>query len=169
MDILTSLQSIGFDWQLALSHLVNFLIVLALLRYFVFGPLRKRLAERKQVIEKGVADARRAEAERYKAKEKREEIIAAAKEEKREIITAAHEEAEAMMAHRRDEAISEADAIIHDAHEQIAADRIKMQKELEGRVGDLAVQIAGKIMEREVTSRDHDALVASVIKATDNV
>lgn len=169
MDILTSLQSIGFDWRLALAHLVNFLIVLALLRYFVFGPLRKRLAERKQVIEKGVADARRAEAERYKAKEKREEIIAAAKAEKREIITAAHEEAEAMIAHGRDEAISEADAIIHDAHKQIAEDRIRMQKELESKVGDLAVVIAEKIMEREVTDTDHQKLVKNVVNSASNV
>lgn len=168
MDILTSLQSIGFDWRLAIAHLVNFLIVLALLRYFVFKPLRKRLAERKQVIEKGVADARAAEAARFKAKERREEIVAAAKAEKREIITAAQEEAEAIIAHARDEAISEADAIIHDAHQQIAADRIRMRNELEGEVGELALLSAEKIIGREVTDADHKRLVQKVINTASN-
>lgn len=163
MDILTSLQSIGFDWRLALAHLVNFLIVLALLRYFVFGPLRKRLAERKQVIEKGVADARAAEAARFKAKERREEIIAAAKAEKQEILMAAQETAEAIKAHARDEAVSEADAILHDAHQQIASDRKRMYKELEGQVGDLAILTAEKVIGREVTADDHDQLVRSVV------
>jgi F-type H+-transporting ATPase subunit b len=167
MDILISLQGIGFDWQLAVAHTINFLIVVALLNYFLFKPLQKRLNERKQVIEKGVADARAAEDERYHAKEKREEIITAAKAERREILTTVQEEAKAVVAQAQDEAKSEADDILNKARQKIAADKERMLKELEGQVGDLAILTAEKIMEREVTKKDHDALVASVIKEAD--
>jgi|AntRauTorckE6833_2_1112554.scaffolds.fasta_scaffold12229_3 F-type H+-transporting ATPase subunit b len=167
MDILTSLQGIGFDWQLAVAHTINFLIVVALLNYFLFKPLQKRLKERKQVIEKGVVDARAAEDERYRAKEKREEIITAAKTKRREILTNAQEEAKAVIAHARDEAKSEADDILNKARQKIIVDRERMLKELEGQVGNLAILTAEKIMEREVTNKDHGVLVASVIKEAD--
>ncbi|MEX2514816.1 MAG: F0F1 ATP synthase subunit B [Candidatus Paceibacterota bacterium] len=167
MDILTSLQSIGFDWQLALAHTINFLIVVALLNHFLFKPLRKRLSDRKEVIEKGVEDARAAEDERYQAKEKGEKIIRAAKAQRREIITQAQEEATALIAQSRDEASSEADDILNKARRKIAADRERMTRELEGQVGDLAILTAEKIMEREVTTDDHKKLVASVIKEAD--
>lgn len=168
MDILTSLQGIGFDIQLALAHLVNFLIVVALLHYFVFDPLKERLSERKATIQKGVADARAAEKERFQAKEKAEEIISSAKREKREILTQAQEEAQAVKDQAKDAAQSEADAIINQAHEQIAADRENMKVELQDKIGDLAVLAAERIIEREVTGDDHKRLVADVIDTAGN-
>lgn len=168
MDILTSLQGIGFDIQLALAHLVNFLIVVALLHYFVFDPLRERLYDRKVTIEKGVADARAAEKERFRAKEEAEEIVTAAKREKREILTRAQEEAQAVKDRAEDEAESKADAIINQAHKEIAADRESMKAELQGQIGDLAVLAAEKIIEREVTNDDHQQLVADVINTASN-
>ena len=82
-------------------------------------------------------------------------------------LTSAQEEAKAVIAQAQDEAKSEADDILNKARQKVSADRERMLKELEGQVGDLAILTAEKIMEREVTEKDHDALVASVIKQAD--
>jgi F0F1-type ATP synthase membrane subunit b/b' len=43
MDILGILGKIGFDWQVALANLVNFLIIFWILKKFAFKPVREIL------------------------------------------------------------------------------------------------------------------------------
>ncbi len=168
MDILNSLQSIGFDWQLALAHLVNFLIVVWLLNYFVFGPMRERLSERRETIEKGVADAREAEKERSAIKEKRQDMLEEAKQQKQAILSEARDTAEKIEKRAKNQAQEEAEEIVQRGRKQIERERAEMREELKGKIGGLAVQAAERIVEREITDEDHDALVSEVIKSRDN-
>ena len=47
----------GIDWKLLLSQLVNFTLILIILRIFVYKPLLKILKKRKEKIEEGLAKA----------------------------------------------------------------------------------------------------------------
>lgn len=51
------LDQFGIDWKLLLSQLVNFSLILIILRIFVYKPLLKILKERKQKIEEGLIKA----------------------------------------------------------------------------------------------------------------
>ena len=56
------LQKIGFDWQVALANLVNFLIILFLLKKFAFKPIGKLIKDRRDKISEGLQKAKEAEA-----------------------------------------------------------------------------------------------------------
>jgi len=56
------LQKIGFDWQVALANLVNFLIILFLLKKFAFKPVGKLIKDRQDRIREGLDKAKEAEA-----------------------------------------------------------------------------------------------------------
>lgn len=168
MDILNSLQSIGFDWQLALAHLVNFLIVVWLLNYFVFGPMRERLSERKKTIKQGIEDARKAEKERASIKEERKAMLKEVQQQKQAILSEARDTAEKIEKKAKEQARDEAEEIIQRGREKIERERAEMQEELKEKIGGLAIQTAEKIIEREITNDDHDALVSKVINAKSN-
>jgi len=54
-------SQLGIDWRLLLSQAVNFLVVLVVLRLFVYKPVLTVLHERKKKIEEGLAKAEEAE------------------------------------------------------------------------------------------------------------
>jgi len=56
------LQKIGFDWQVALANLVNFLIILFLLKKFAFKPIGKLIKDRQDKINEGLQKTKEAEA-----------------------------------------------------------------------------------------------------------
>lgn len=51
------ITKLGVDWRLLVSQATNFLILLALLRYFAYKPIVKLLNERKRKIEEGMFKA----------------------------------------------------------------------------------------------------------------
>ena len=51
---------LGLDPSILLAQIVNFIILLLILRVIAYQPLRKVLEQRKQRIAQGLEDARRA-------------------------------------------------------------------------------------------------------------
>lgn len=163
MDILSSLQSIGFDWQVALAHTVNFLLVVWVLKRFVFSPLEETMQKRRNKISSGVAEAKKAKKKLREAEREREAILETAKEKRQEIIDEAHQQAEQIINDAKREATEEAEAIKQQAREDMQTQREKMRQDMRDAVGQLAIQSAEKILQREVTADDHDKLVDRVV------
>jgi F0F1-type ATP synthase membrane subunit b/b' len=60
------LGKIGFDWQVALANLVNFLIIVFLLKKFAFKPIAKIIQDRQNKINEGLENAKKAAEEAMK-------------------------------------------------------------------------------------------------------
>lgn len=60
-SIYAILQKIGFDWQVALANLVNFLIILFILKKFAFKPIKKIIEDRQDKINEGLLKAEEAD------------------------------------------------------------------------------------------------------------
>lgn len=54
-------SQLGIDWRLLLSQAVNFLLLLVILRIFVYKPLLKLLHDRRAKIEEGLMKAKMAD------------------------------------------------------------------------------------------------------------
>lgn len=169
MNIVSSLQSIGFDWQVALAHLINFLLVFWLLKHFVFDALQDTVDEREETIADGLRRAQEAEDKLRKAKEKRKSIVKSAQEKRQDIIAEARQQAEQIVADAKTEAETAVAKMKEQARADIAAQRQQMRSEMTDAVSSLAIQSAEKILDREVTEADHDELVERVVTtAVDN-
>ena len=77
---------LGIDWKILLGEMINFLIVLFLLKKFALGPFLKILRERKEKIEEGLERSKVAEEKVKEIRTKREEIIAKAQQKAMEIF-----------------------------------------------------------------------------------
>ncbi len=144
--------------------LVAFLLLLAAMMKFVFPRLNETLEERAAAIQGKVeeADAKLQEAEA--SKRDYEASIADAKGEADRILGEARTSAEALREEARNRAEAEAAQIIERAQTSVAAERDRVLQELRGQVGSLSVELASKIVERELDESTHADLVDEYIQ-----
>ena len=143
------------------EHALNLHVLFLLLRTFLYKPVSKFMAEReaKFAREREQIDASRDAADalksQYETSMKNARLDAEHVAEERR--KAAEREAEDL----RKKAKQDAQGILTDAMRQAAAEREGMVSELKEQTAELAVDIAGKILEREVTQQDHQRIIDS--------
>ena len=125
----------GIEWKLLIAQAVNFAIVLAVLYYFLFRPLKRVLVKRQEVIAKGVQEAQEAE-------EKLKGADAVATEK----VNLAETQAEAIVTSARVEAGNEKSQILKDAEARAKEQASKALHESEKEIARLAVLAAGKVL-----------------------
>ncbi len=142
---------------------ISFLVVFFVLKKFAFPNLNTMLDERREAIQGKMeaSDAALAEAERVKAAYATK--IDEARTEGNKIIEDAKGTAEAL---RRDivaKAEAEAQAIVARAQAEVSAERDRALSELRTDVGAMSVELASKIVEKELDASSHQALVDEYI------
>lgn len=123
MDALTSL---GIDWKLLVAQIVNFLILLFLLKKFLYQPILKMLGERKQKIDKGLKDSEEAEKRLAETEIKTKDLIAKASQEAQKIVNETRKEVEKNSVVILDHAKQKSDEIVAKAKEQAEAEKEKI-------------------------------------------
>lgn len=136
------------DWWTLALQTVNVLILVWLLARFLFRPVAKMIAARQQQAEALLADAaaarQAAAAANAQAEKLRDEASAARGGIAAEAQKADLAARDALLAKARDEAVR----LRADAEAAIARDRADAQAAATTHAGDLAVDIAGRLLER---------------------
>lgn len=112
------IQAFGIDIKLITVQIINFIILLGLLSYFLYKPVLKLLDEREQKITQGIKDAEAAAVAKQSADT-----------EKQAIVSAAHQEATTIASHATEHARASADEIVATAHEKANEIAHKAQEE----------------------------------------
>jgi F-type H+-transporting ATPase subunit b len=150
---------------LAIWTLVTFLLVAAVLRWKVWGPLMHVIEER----EKGIADAvEQAKREREQAERLLAEQQAAIQEARKEaaaLIAKNRAEVDAAKAELIAKAKAEADALLAAAKKSIDDEKRKALAEVRAVAVDLALQAAGKVVAAKMDDAQNRALAEEFIKS----
>jgi F-type H+-transporting ATPase subunit b len=125
---------------------VAFLIVFAVLARVLLPRIAKTLEERADAIEGGQRRAEDAQAEAARVLEQYQAELAGARREAARQREAAREQGARIVAENRDEAQAEARQIIQTAHAQIEAERQQVLATLRNEVGDIAVELASRVV-----------------------
>jgi F-type H+-transporting ATPase subunit b len=143
---LDALRPLGIDPALLVAYIVNFIILLILLRLFLYKPVLKMLSERKQKIQESLeqADKVRQEAEVQQADFQRE--LEDARKTSQEAAARAAQETEKMREAILADARKEAEQIREQAHQQIEVERQQTMAEMQQQVADLAVTLTRKVI-----------------------
>ena len=126
---------------------------------FVWPPIMQALEERKQKIADGLAAAERGVKDQELAQAKAVETLQEAKEHARTIITQAERRHAEIVEQAKDDAKEEAARIVAAAHAEVEQEASRVREELRGKVVDLALVASSKILEREVSVEDHNAML----------
>jgi F-type H+-transporting ATPase subunit b len=82
-----ALANLGIDWKLLVAQVVNFAVVLLVLKRFAYQPMLKLLDERTAKIEKGLADAENAGKKLSEIEIQEKAILMEARTEAKRILT----------------------------------------------------------------------------------
>ncbi len=158
-----AVNPLDFKGDLAIWTFVVFVVLLAILWKFAWGPIVQGLDRR----ETGIADQiGRAEEANQKAREllrQYEEKLAGSQDEVREILAQARNDAELLGRKMLDEAQAETKAEHERALREIEAATAGALKELGQMSATLAVELAGKIVRAELTPDTHARLISQAV------
>jgi len=149
---------------LQLWVLFTFLVMLALLAKFAFKPIAQALERRGQIIKQSLDDAETSRAEAKKLMEDYQKQIAAARIEAGKVVEEARVLGEKVRKEVVANAQTESTALVQRAQEEIQRQKDKGIQELKETVAGLSVQIASKVIEKEINEATHRQLVEDLIK-----
>jgi F-type H+-transporting ATPase subunit b len=152
------------DWGLQIWTLVTFVVLLVLLAKFAFKPIAQALDRRGQTIKQALDDAEKSRADAKKLMEDYQKQIAEARNEAGKIIEESRQLGERVRKEVVEKANSEASAVALRAQEEIQRQKEKGIQELKDTVANLSVQIASKVLEKEVNEATHRQLIDNLIK-----
>ena len=159
-----SLEIISVNIWSILVSLANLLIMFLILKRFLFKPVQKMMAARKQQVDQIYQDAKENRDSAINMKQEYEARLAAAREEAdglvRNAVQTAQRKGDAIVA----EANSQASHIKQKAEEEIALEKKQMLMNVRSEISDMAVSIASKVVEREIQKEDHENFMDEFIR-----
>lgn len=158
------LGSLGFNWHVALANFVNFLIILFILNRFVFKKISHTIAQREEVIKRGLDNSEKARVALNKIDDERKKVISHAEKEGHEIVNKAHTQAELLVVTIREQAEDEARKVLEEAKKKKEEARAEAQKEFANTAPKLVAELTAKALRESMTSGGNDNLIARASK-----
>jgi len=147
-----------------LMQMVNFLLLLVLLRLVAYKPLLKVLEERQKYVANTIAQAENQRAEAEKIKAEYEAEMRRAREQAQAIIERATKAGEEQALNIIAQAKAEAERLKEGALADIQREREKAIAELRDQVASLAILVAGKVIKEGLDVQAHERLVQDAVK-----
>jgi F-type H+-transporting ATPase subunit b len=147
-----------------IGQLLAFIVFVWFTKKYVWTPIIAALNERKAKIADGLAAAERGQHEQELAKERAVEELKEAKAQAAEIINQANKRANEIVDEAKGNAKAEGQRILTAAQAEIEQDTNRAREELRGKVAQLAVSGAEKILRREINADAHSEVLDAVAK-----
>ena len=148
--------------------LLSFSIVLVLLKKFAWKPILNILEEREDSIQKALISAEQARSEVAELKSQKEQILNEAKLEREKIIRLAHEETSAYKQEQKIKIDEQFKLKISSAIDEINQQKRSAMEDLKKTVAKMSVDIAEKILEKELENvEQHDSVISDSVKELD--
>ena len=155
---------LGVNPWTALFILLNTLTIFFVAKKFLFKPVMKIITDRQQEIDNMYADAGAAKEQAQQLQESYQQKLNAAQETSDRIV----KEAVARGQSREEQIIRDANAqaavIMDKASRDIAQEKKKAINDAKNEISDLAMAIAGKVVERELKQADQADLIDGFIR-----
>ena len=146
------------------AAICNLLIQMWLIKKFLFKPVQKVLAQRQQMADAQIADAEKARTEAEAMRTDYEQRLAEAKEEAAQLVQNATRTAQLRSEEIVRQAQTDAANIKTKADADIAQQRKKAINEVKDEIGGIAMDIASKVVEREIDPKVHQDLIDEFIR-----
>ena len=141
------------DIGLVFWNTVAFIGLLVVLGKFAWKPMLKAIADREKGIDDALAKADKMKADLSAMQNENEILLVKAREERATLIKEAKEASEKMVAEAKDKAKAEYERIVADAQVAINQQKNAALTEVKNQVGSLVVEVAEKVLKRELANK----------------
>ena len=161
MDVLAKL---GVDWKLLVAQVVNFLVLLWVLRRFAYRPMLEFLEKRTKRIESGLRDAKRAAEKLSEIEAKEREVLEEARKESAAIVARARESAERIADKVMIESREESERILIETRKKVDAERESMRAEMKRELAGLVLLATEKVLAEKLKGADDTVLIRKAVE-----
>jgi F-type H+-transporting ATPase subunit b len=148
----------GLDWPHFIAQCISFIIVAGLLAKFAYQPVLAMLAERRQRIADGLANAEKSKQELARTTTMQQEVLEKANAQANKLIEEARAAAARVQEQETQKAIAQAEQIMSKAREAAVLERQKMLIDLKREVVSLVVQTTSLVAGKVLTAEDQQRL-----------
>jgi F-type H+-transporting ATPase subunit b len=157
------ISALGFSLPGLIQQLVNFTILLIVLRLFLYKPLFRVLDERKRRIQEGIDRAAVAASTAAESEAEARRILDEARAEGQESIRRAQESAARLREELEARARQDADQIVARAREEVALERDQAIEQLRREFADLTIVAAERVINQSLDRQAHQRLIDEVL------
>jgi len=155
---------LGLTLPSFIGQLINFLILLGLLTFFGYKPIRKMLDERTNRIKQSMEQAEATKEEYENARIEVEKQISKGRDEGQSLIGQAAQAGERIKEEARQEARKEAQAIVDRSREEFERERGKIVDELRKEFVDTAILAAEKVISETLDKEKHCQIIEKTLE-----
>jgi F-type H+-transporting ATPase subunit b len=161
------LAALGLNWQSFLFQLITFVIVLLILRQFVFKKLIATLEARRQTVEDSLKHAAETEEKLKKTEETIAGMLAEARKQADDVVGASHKEASQLVEAAEAKAVQRAEHIVKEAKSQMDVEITKAREALKTETAKLVAQATEKIIKEKLNATKDATLISAALKRED--
>jgi len=159
------MEALGINLGYLIMQIILFVVLLLVLRAYLYAPIIKTLEERKGRIAKGLEDARQAAIARDSADADAKNIMDGARADAAKVRQDASLQAEEQTAGVMTQANNEAKAVVAAAQEDAEEERNRILAELRGQVASIALAAAKKVVGESLDEKKQRALIDAFFTA----
>jgi F-type H+-transporting ATPase subunit b len=156
--------SLGINLPLLVVFIINFIVLLVLLRLFLFKPVLKMLDERAQRTKEGMELAEATKKEYEQAKGEVQKQIEKGRQETQAIIGQAMQVGERLKEESRQEAAKQAQTIIDRTRTELETERDKIVEDLRREFVDISIAAAEKVIKETLDREKHRKLIEETLR-----
>lgn len=157
------MSELGLNLPVLIAQLVNFFLLLALLRLFLYKPIMEMLDKRSGRIREGLEAADQSKQQAEEAEQQVSGQLAEARQQGQALVAQAQETASRIEEEARNRAGREAEALLARARSEIQLERDQAIGELRREFGNLAVSAAEKVINQSLDRQTHQRLIEEVL------
>ena len=152
-------DALGINLPQLIAQIVNFSVLLVVLRLTLYKPILKMLDDRKQKISEGLNAAEIARAEAAQAQTNIQAQLDVARREGQEIVGNAQQIAGRIAAEAREEANRDRERALERARAEIQLERDRAIADLRGEFADITVAAAEKVVGQSLDRQSHQRII----------
>ena len=158
------LGNFGFDPLMLGAQIVNFLIILFVLRKFLYKPVQDMLNTRQNLIKEGVRNAEESKLLLEKARNEEIEILKNAQNQARKLLEDVKKQSIILTKQSEESAKKQSERMLQEAKLQILQETEKAEAKLTVQVSKLSVKILEKALVGLVSEKEQNELMKKTIK-----
>lgn len=144
---------------------ITFLLLLIVLKKYLWGPLLENLDRRESTIHDAMKKAEEAQQKSEKTLEEYNSKLAEARDEVRKIIASGKESAERTKADIIEEANKRSASLVEKAKKEISAEKAEALNEIKKAVVDISILAAEKMIKKNLSADDQMKLIEDTMKS----
>ena len=162
------LNLFGLEGNLFIAQIINFAILLIILKIFLYKPIAQILEERKAKIKQGLDDAENAKKALADADNQKTKILKEAKVDADKILENTKASSESLKQQSAQDAKKQATEIVDNAKKQAQDEFAKASKQVGSMSVELSKKIVAKILSEIFTEQDKTAILSKAVEKIEN-